>query len=186
MLVLEMFALEKWEKSMNNLKLSATIACLIAISGNLAQAKPIDINITDGKGEQVSIKKGWFGSEKRSAKDRLGNEYSDKKGWFGRREKSVGLLGNKYSKKKGIIGKQTEFKSMLGDKVTIKDGPLGKKANIDVSGTAALVGSLINAAKSDKAKLPSMPVPNLNPNLDSQTLMPSPGQDLLQSENVPQ
>jgi hypothetical protein len=161
---------------MNYLKLSTASACLAAVAlctGSLAIAKPVDINITDGKGEQVSIKKGWFGSEKKSAKDRLGNEYTAKKGWFGRSEKTVGLLGNNYSKKKGIISKKTEFNSILGDKVTIKDGPLGKKANIDVSGTAAMVGALFNhMSKSDSsshlpAHIPTMPMPSLNPSLDT-------------------
>ena len=100
-----------------------------------------DWSITDGMGEEISIKNPWLGKKSKVIKDRLGNSYSSETGIFGSKETGVSLLGNQVQRKKGLFGtSEIQGSTIMGDKVISKKGIFRRrKTQVDVSGTTALI-----------------------------------------------
>jgi hypothetical protein len=134
----------------------AITALMLSLFGGAAVYAGNDWTIKDGKGEEFSIKHGWFGKKQLKVQDRLGNKLESKKGLLGGKETQVEILGNQYKHKKGLWGgSQIEGRSILGDKITTKKGWFGRrKTTVEVSGVSAAIGSLLKGNKDGKELLP--------------------------------
>lgn len=148
----------------NKIVVSLAAAALMAsLATPDVQARGNDLTISTGKGEEISIKNGFFGRNSKVVKDRMGNKIETKSGLFGTGENEVRLLGNSYSKKKGLFGgSKTQVTSLFGDSVTTEKGVFGRrKTRIEMGGMSGLIGNLIssktasgNAAKGLESQQP--------------------------------
>jgi hypothetical protein len=113
-------------------------------------ARGNDIIFKTGKGEEVTIKNGFFGGKKKVVKDRFGNKYESKKGWFGTRETDASVLGNSFQRKKGILGgSDISGSTIFGDTIRTKKGIFGRRTTeVDVSGITGLVEGFIDSKRS--------------------------------------
>jgi len=127
-----------------SLKTLTLLGFALIITGQPGLARSQDLVITDGKGEQISIKNGWFGRKQVKVEDRLGNKFENKKGWFGSKDQEVNLLGNQIKRKKGWFGGSSiEGNSILGDKISTKKTLLGRRqTTVDVSGVSSAIEQL--------------------------------------------
>lgn len=122
-------------------------------------AWPSKFSLQTGSGDEITIKKGWFGSEKKVVKDRLGDGFEQSEGIFGNKSTKVGVLGNSYSKKKGIFGtKETEVTTIFGDSLKTKKGWFGRSTTVNASGITGLIDATIHNKLS--SKLPALPGQN--------------------------
>lgn len=140
-------------------KSALSLAVICSMLSGSAWARGNDWTIKDGKGEELSIKHGWFGRKQVKVQDRLGNKLENKKGLWGSKETQVDLLGNQIKRKKGIFGgSQIEGSSILGDKITTKKGLFGRRqTTVDVSGVSSAIGSLLKGSgDSGKIQLPEV------------------------------
>jgi hypothetical protein len=130
---------------------SSVIAALVVLAccSQPSTARGNDLIITDGQGEGVQIKHGWFGKKQVLVKDRLGNGYASKRGWFGTSESEANVMGNTFRKKKGLLGgSQIEGSTILGDRISTKKGIFGRSTTtIDASGVSRLIKGLLNDDK---------------------------------------
>jgi hypothetical protein len=125
---------------------SSVIAALVVLAcAQASQARGNDYVITDGQGEGVQIKHGFFGKKSVVVKDRMGDGFATKKGWFGTKETEANVLGNSFHKKKGLLGGSTiEGHTILGDTVSTKKGIFGRSTTtIDASGVSNLIRGLL-------------------------------------------
>lgn len=145
----------------------AALICLSSVQS--AQARGNDWTITDGMGEQVKVKHGFFGHTDKTVQDRLGDGMRVKKGFFGSKETDVNLLGNQFQKKKGWFGSSDlKGRDILGDSVTTKKGIFGRRTTtVNVGGAASVIQGLF----ADKKPRPPMP-PNYKPGAVSDPLTP--------------
>jgi hypothetical protein len=137
---------------------SSVIAALVVLAcAQSSQARGNDFIITDGQGEGVQVKHGFFGKKTVVVKDRLGNGYATKKGWFGTKETEANIMGNTFHKKKGLLGgSQIEGSSILGDRITTKKGIFGRSTTtIDASGVTRLIKGLLDENKSTATPSPT-------------------------------
>ncbi|MGD9680704.1 MAG: hypothetical protein AB7W16_05920 [Candidatus Obscuribacterales bacterium] len=139
---------------MKSKKLALALSALMAASlapGAFADNGALDGNwsIRDGKGEELTVKKGLLGSKTTVVKDRLGNKYEKKKGLFKKSSTEASAFGNSVKKKKGLFGSsQTEVTTILGDKVTTKKGVFGRrKTTVEAGGIADLMGQFLTSKK---------------------------------------
>lgn len=125
------------------------------------QAAPHDIRITDGQGEELAIKNGWFGQKTKVVKDRFGNKFESKSGLFGRSQTNLALPGLEVKRRKGLFGgSRIEGSTMFGDKVATGRGWFGRrKTTVDVSGSANMIKSLI----SNRSQNPALNPASANP-----------------------
>lgn len=126
------------------------ILALGLVSANPALARGNDITFKTGKGEEFTIKNGFFGSKKKVVKDRFGNKYESKKGWFGTRETDASVLGNSFQRKKGLLGgTDISGSTILGDSIRTKKGIFGRRTTeVDMSGITNLVQGFIESKTS--------------------------------------
>lgn len=131
----------------NSILLSLAVLLLTAGSASAGG----DWSITDGMGEEISIKNPWLGKKSKVFKDRLGNSYVQEQGLLGGTTTEFGVLGNRFEKKKGIFGgSQVEGSTILGDKVVSKKGIFRRrKTQVDLSGTTALIRGLIGRSSAN-------------------------------------
>lgn len=150
---------------MSKLKLAIAL-CSILLAGNSAIAfDPGNLSITDGYGEEITYKKGLFGTKRVRVKDRIGNKYENKKGLFGSGSKEVSIFGNKYKSSSGILGSKKQGKTFLGDAVTVKKGILGRRTTeIDLSGLAGVAGAVTD-------HFMQQPFPDAPPDISSEALV---------------
>lgn len=130
---------------------------LLNISGSSAITPALadrgNMTIKTGSGTEMVFKKGYFGTEEQSIKDKRGNKIGRKKsGLFGTtQETEVSFFGNGVKKKRGLFGgTQYEGKTILGDSITSKKGFFGlgrRNTTVDISGTTSLVKQLIGSKK---------------------------------------
>lgn len=133
---------------MSPLKLSISIALAMTfICQSAGFARGNDFQFKDGMGEEVQVKHGWFGKDKKVVKDRFGNKYESSEGLLGGKQKEVSLLNSavQVKHKKGMFGSSTtQASTVLGDTVTTKKGLFGRRTTtVDVSGTSRVLGALI-------------------------------------------
>lgn len=130
----------------NALALSVVLSAAMC---KAVQARGNDVVITDGQGEQVTIKHGFFGRNTKIVKDRFGDGIGTKSGLLGTRDKEVNILGNGFTSHTGILGATTVRGSdILGDKIQTKRGIFGRKTTyVDASGTANALRTLWNENK---------------------------------------
>lgn len=131
-----------------------------------AQAKSDNWTIKTKKGDEITVKDGWFGRGKKVVKsEKLGTLYekndgvfgsksevnlpgtkiASKSGMFGRKNKEVSVLGNSVTTKKGLFGsKTTEVKTVFGDSVKTKKGWFGRTTTeVEPGGLTGLLGSFM-------------------------------------------
>ncbi len=171
----------------------ALMACMIVASTiGPALARGNDLIIKDGFGEEIQVKRGFFGRDTKIVKDRMGNGFATKKGLFGSKEQDVNVLGNSFSRKKGLLGgSQVQGSTIFGDRVTTKKGIFGRRTTtVDASGVSSVVKNLWDKNKdSILGRTPpttagSMPGSTPNGGLTpSSAYTPSPG--TLGQESVP-
>ncbi len=118
-------------------------------------ARGNDLIIKTGKGEEINIQNGFFGTKKKVVKDRFGDKYESKKGWFGSKEQQASVLGNSFSRKKGILGgTEIQGSTILGDSIKTKKGIFGRRTTeIDASGVTNLVQGFMGKAKNGQSPL---------------------------------
>lgn len=118
-------------------------------------ARGNDLIIKTGKGEEISIQNGFFGSKKKVVKDRFGDKYESKKGWFGSKQQEATVLGNSFSRKKGILGgTEIQGSTILGDSIKTKKGIFGRRTTeIDASGVTNLVQGFFGKANNSQSPL---------------------------------
>lgn len=112
-----------------------------------------NVTVKTGNGTEMVLKKGYFGGEERSVKDKRGNKIGTKRsGLFGTtKETEVSFFGNGIKKKKGLFGgTKYEGKTILGDSIESKRGLFGfgrRNTTVDLSGTTNLVKQFIGSKK---------------------------------------
>jgi len=129
--------------------ISFALAVLIFISlAHSVLARGNDWTITDGSGEQIQVKNGFFGHTDKVVEDRLGDGFRQKKGFFGSKETDVSLLGNQFQAKKGWFGSSdVKGHDILGDSIKTRKGFFGRRTTtVDVSGAANVLGALISSS----------------------------------------
>jgi|GEM_PF-3461633 len=130
---------------MSKLKLAVLIGWAVTTQAAMAY-DPGNITIKSGSGEELTYKKGMFGSKQVTVKDRIGNKYEKKKGMFGGRSKEVSLLGNQYTSKHGLLGDKAQGRSFFGDTVTVKKGKWGRQSTeVDLSGVMGVVKGIMGS-----------------------------------------
>jgi len=123
------------------------------VTTGAASADTGNITVKTGNGTEMILKKGYFGGEERSIKDKRGNKIGSKRsGLFGTtKETEVSFFGNGIKKKKGLFGgTKYEGKTILGDSVESKRGLFGfgrRNTTVDLSGTTNLVKQFIGSKK---------------------------------------
>jgi len=170
--------------------LSFLVLLNLAISGITTSAAIADtgnINVKTGNGTEMILRKGYFGGEERSIKDKRGNKIGTKRGGlFGTtKETEVSFFGNGIKKKKGLFGgTKYEGKTILGDSIESKRGLFGfgrRNTNVDLSGTTNLVKQFIGSKK-----LPPLVDPaRTNPSGTISGLSQQEASDLLNNTQMP-
>jgi hypothetical protein len=132
-------------------KLNA-VALLLMLSSSLSQtalARGNDVVITDGQGEQVTMKHGFFGRGTTVVKDRFGDGFGQKKGLLGTNQTEFNVLGNGFTSKKGIFGgSDIKGGTIFGDRIETKKGIFGRRTTyVNAGGTAGLIRNLWNGNK---------------------------------------
>jgi hypothetical protein len=141
-----------------NLSLAGATQAAYADRGN--------VTVKTGNGTEMVLKRGYFGGEEESIKDKHGNKIGRKKsGLFGTTQESeIAIFGNGIKKKKGLFGgTQVEGKTILGDSITSKKGFFGfgrRNTTVDISGTTGLVKQLIGTKKLPPLVDPAQKVPS--------------------------
>lgn len=112
-------------------------------------AMPSNMTITDGQGEGVQVKHGFFGHKSTKVQDRLGDGFIQKNGWFGTKETGASILGNEFKSKKGLFGvKDVEGHDMLGDSITTKKGLLGfRTTRVNLNGASKFLDDMLGNKK---------------------------------------
>lgn len=141
-------------------QLSRTLSFLVllnlattGLTTGAALADTGNITVKTGNGTEMVLRKGYFGGEERSVKDKRGNKIGTKRsGLFGTtKETEVSFFGNGIKKKKGLFGgTKYEGKTILGDSIESKRGLFGfgrRNTNVDLSGTTNLVKQFIGSKK---------------------------------------
>lgn len=114
-----------------------------------------DLSVTNGMGEEMSMKKSLFGKKELMLKDRYSNRYSKKENLAGGKETELNFLGNELKSKKGLLGSKMEGSTIFGDKVTSKKGFFGRrKTTLDLSGSANLLKSALKRSPQSQNSLP--------------------------------
>lgn len=146
---------------------------LIFVSPALARGN--DWTITDGMGEELQVKNGFFGKKKTIVKDRMGNGFKKETGLLGGTTTEASVLGNGFKKKKGIFGgSDISGSTIFGDTVQTKKGIFGRrKTTVDLSGTSKLVQSFFGPKQPARTLQPVMPSPDFASSANSTTLDPS-------------
>lgn len=140
--------------------LLAMAAIFVSASGASVYARGNDWNLTDGKGESVTIKNGFFGRKDAKIQDRLGDGVRTKRGLFGSKETDVSVLGNQFQQKKGWFGSSdVKGKDILGDTITTKKGLFGRRTTVNVAGASNLIEGLVGKHKNAPAPA-SIPRPD--------------------------
>ncbi len=121
--------------------------CFANSSAGLARGN--DWTVTDGSGEQVKIKHGFWGRTDSEVKDRLGDKFVQKKGLFGSKETEVNVLGNQFARKRGWLGgSDIKGQDILGDSVTTKKGFFGRRTTtVNLSGASNALQALFSPKK---------------------------------------
>jgi hypothetical protein len=127
----------------------ALAAFVVITSAVPSYARGNDLTVTDGMGEGMQVKNGFFGRKDVLVKDRLGDGYRKKKGFFGSKEEDANILGNQFQAKKGWFGSSTvKGHDILGDSITTRKGFFGRRTtSVDVSGAASAIQGLLGGKK---------------------------------------
>lgn len=160
---------------MNSRKKITLLAAALLICAQPALAQRNDISITDGMGEEIQIKKGWFGGKSKNIQDRFGNKYQSSNGILGGSQSEATVLGNSFKRKKGWFGgSNVQGSTIFGDKVESKKGWFGgRKTTVDLSGSAAVVKSLFASSKPKPFIQDPLPLPSqFDAPVQRQTLEP--------------
>lgn len=126
---------------------------MVNFASGAAFADTGNMTVKTGNGTEMILKKGYFGGEEKSIKDKHGNKIGKKRsGLFGTtQETEFTVFGNGIKKKKGLLGgTKYEGKTMLGDSIQSKRGLFGfgrRNTTVDLSGTTALVKQFIGSKK---------------------------------------
>ncbi|MBZ0189891.1 MAG: hypothetical protein K8F91_26835 [Candidatus Obscuribacterales bacterium] len=125
---------------------------VVTTSSESAMANSHDISITNGKGEEITVKNGLNKSKKTVVKNRFGHKYEKKKTLFNRSSTQASAFGNSITKKDGLFGSsQTEVFTILGDKVKTKKGWFGRrKTTVEAGGLSSLVGQMVKTKSADR------------------------------------
>ncbi|MBY0357339.1 MAG: hypothetical protein K2W82_04995 [Candidatus Obscuribacterales bacterium] len=160
---------------MNSRKKMTLLVTALLICAQPALAQRNDISISDGMGEEIQIKNGWFGGKSKNIQDRFGNKYQSSKGIFGGSQSEAAVLGNSIKRKKGWFGgSSVQGSTIFGDKVESKKGLFGgRKTKVDISGSAAVVKSLFASSKPKPYIQDPLPIPSqFDAPVERQTLEP--------------
>ncbi|MBS2009817.1 MAG: hypothetical protein JST01_22375 [Cyanobacteria bacterium SZAS TMP-1] len=102
-----------------------------------------------GKGEELHVKNGLFGTRKVAVKDRLGDQYENGQGLFGTSHKKVQILGNGVEVNQGLLGnKSISARTILGDKFETHKSFFGlgpRTTKVDLSGASSMAGQLFSS-----------------------------------------
>ena len=137
---------------------------LIFVSPAIARGN--DWTITDGMGEELQVKNGFFGKKKAVVKDRMGNGFKKETGIFGGSTTEASVLGNGFKKKKGIFGgSEIAGSTIFGDSVQTKKGIFGRRSTtVDLSGSSKLIQSFFGPRQPARQLTPVAPSPDFAPN----------------------
>ena len=110
------------------------------------------VDIKTGKGEEVQVKKGFFGNEKFAMQDRMGDHVVKSRGIFGNKHDEVSVMGNGASYNRNIFGvKSVAGGDMLGDKFESHRMLFGlgpRITKVDVSGATGVAEHLFSGGLS--------------------------------------
>ncbi len=140
---------------------------LVFVSPALARGN--DWTITDGMGEEIQVRNGFFGKKSAVVKDRLGNGFKKEKGIFGGTTTEASILGNGFKKKKGILGgSDISGSTIFGDTVQTKKGIFGRRTTtVDLSGSSKLIQSFFGPKQPARQLQPVTPSPDFAPTQSS-------------------
>ena len=140
---------------------------LVFVSPALARGN--DWTITDGMGEEIKVRNGFFGKKSAVVKDRLGNGFKKEKGIFGGTTTEASILGNGFKKKKGILGgSDISGSTIFGDTVQTKKGIFGRRTTtVDLSGSSKLIQSFFGPKQPARQLQPVTPSPDFAPTQSS-------------------
>lgn len=146
---------------------------LIFVSPALARGN--DWTITDGMGEEIQVRNGFFGKKSTLVKDRMGNGFKKDKGILGGTSTEASVLGNGFKKKTGIFGgSDISGSTIFGDSVQTKKGIFGRrKTTVDLSGSSKLIQSFFGPRQPARQLQPVTPSPDFAPSTGSTALDPS-------------
>ena len=131
-----------------------TTALALGVLCQSAWAWPMNFTAQDGSGDEISIKKGWFGNKTKVAKDRFGDGFAEKKSILGTKQTEVNVLGNGIATKKGLFGnREIQAHTILGDNFTTKKHWWGRTTSVNASG----IGSLLDSTFKGKMGRNGMP-----------------------------
>jgi hypothetical protein len=110
------------------------------------------VDIKTGKGEEVQVKKGFFGNEKFVMQDRMGDHVVKSRGILGNKHDEVSVMGNGASYNRNIFGvKSVAGGDMLGDKFESHRMLFGlgpRITKVDVSGATGVAEHLFSGGLS--------------------------------------
>jgi|GEM_PF-3220701 len=124
--------------------LAFSLLALVASSQPAQAWGSFDVKL--GKGEQVQVKRGFFGNKNVALKDRLGDQFEDSQGILGNKHQKVQLLGNGVEVNQGVLGnKSISAGTILGDKFETRRSFFGlgpRTTHVDLSGASSLAAQL--------------------------------------------